>query len=39
MDYTTALKWLKDRNIILEEGFCETLYEMALTYKKNITVI
>ena len=39
MQYAKANKWLKDRNIVLEGGFSETLHEMAFTYKKTLSVI
>lgn len=38
MQYTTIAKWLNERNITLDEGFCEALHKMAFTYKKNIPV-
>lgn len=39
MQYAAAVKWLKERNITLDEGFCEVLREMAFTLKKTIPVI
>ena len=39
MQYASASKWLNERNITLDEGFCAALHEMALTFKKTIPAI